>query len=294
MRKPSPREVRLLIYVFVLGGVVAWKVSREWWAPDMVISTAHYRIQSAATREETDKTGRALESLYMAYAEFLDDAGLSPNSHDRLQVKLFKDREEFRRVNDVRGWAEAFYHEPFCYAYNAAGKPNPYHWMLHEATHQLNSEVAGVDPEKWLEEGLATYFSTRRIGREDLIMGETDTNTYPVWWLHKLATSGELGTDKANGSVIPLRFIVSGSGGPDIDDAFNLYYLHWWTLTHFLLHHEDGRYRGGVAKLLQNGSGVDAFEEHVGDIERIEQRWYEHVRVLKKLQKQTTPPVELH
>lgn len=144
MRKPSAREIRLLIYVLVLGGVVAWKVGRRWWIPDMNISTAHYVIQSTATPEETEKTGQALEFLYAAYSKFLDGMGLTFRSHDRLKVKLFKDRE-------------------------------------------------------------------------------------------------------------------------------------------------------GVAKLLQNGSGVDAFEEHMGKIERIERQWYEHARMLKKkLQKQTTPSVELH
>ncbi len=142
MRKPSAREIRLLIYVLVLGGVVAWKVGRKWWIPDMTVSTGHYVIQSTATSEETKKTGQALEFLYAAYSKFLDGLGLSVRPHDRLKVKLFEDRDEFRRVNDIRGWAEAFYREPFCYAYNAAGRTNPYHWMLHEAIHQLNTEVA--------------------------------------------------------------------------------------------------------------------------------------------------------
>ncbi len=42
----------------------------------------------------------------------------------------------------------------------------------------------------------------------------------------EIPTAVDLETDNNNGSVIPLRSIISGSGGPDIDEAFNLYYVH--------------------------------------------------------------------
>jgi len=32
--------------------------------------------------------------------------------------------------------------------------------MVHEATHQLNNELAQFDLEKWLDEGIADYFGT--------------------------------------------------------------------------------------------------------------------------------------
>ena len=65
--------------------------------------------------------------------------------HPKLQIKLYKDREEMRRINPGLVWAEAFYREPYCRAYFAADEINPYHWMLHESVHQLNHEVAHVE-----------------------------------------------------------------------------------------------------------------------------------------------------
>ena len=83
--------------------------------------------------------------------------------------------------------------------------------------------------------------------------------------------------------MIPLRAIISGSGGPKMNTFFNLYYVHWWSLTHFLFHYENGIYRQGVAALIRNGdSGVEAFEKQIGNVEQIESEWYAYCRDLKR------------
>lgn len=111
--------------------------------------------------------------------------------------------------------------------------------MLHESVHQLNHEVSHLSLEKWLEEGLAEYFSTSRLESKELAVGRVDSNTYPVWWIDELATSPELAENIRNGSVIPLRAIITNHGGPTMNSHFNLYYLHWWTLTHFVFESPD-------------------------------------------------------
>lgn len=218
----------------------------------------------------------------MLYTAYRDCFPAHPAPREtRLKIKLFKDRTEFRLCNRVRGWAEGFYRYPYCYQYYSEGEVNPYHWLIHEATHQLNTEVAGLDLPRWLEEGIADYFGASRIISNQLALGEVDTNTYPVWWLDALANSGDLATDRTNGSLISLQVIVDGQGGPDLNTAFNLYYLHWWTLTHFLFHGADGRYRAAIWPLMRDGAGKDAFRRHVGDFESVEKEWYAHVQSLK-------------
>src|SRR5207249_1270633 len=145
------------------------------------------------------------------------------------------------RVHRRLGWAEAFYQEPFCHAYYSSAEDNPYHWMLHEATHQLNRELAQFKMPKWSDEGVATYFSTSRINNGVLNPGQIDSNTYPIWWLSDLTLTGDVQKDIARNQVIPLRAIVTGKGGPDIDEYFNLYYVHWWSLSHFLFEFEGGK-----------------------------------------------------
>lgn len=220
-----------------------------------------------------------LEALYLAYSNRFGGLAAFDRGHPRLDVKLYKDRREFRRANPGLGWAEAFYRKPVCQAYYSSTEVNPYHWMLHEAVHQLNTEVAHLTLARWLDEGLAEYCSTSRFAHGAFALGTIDPNTYPVWWIDDLATSPDLQANVENGSVIPLRAIVRGRGGPSMNRHFNLYYLHWWSLAHFLF--ETERYRDSATTLVSQGGGFDAFERVIGPIETVQAEWYHYVRHLK-------------
>jgi hypothetical protein len=278
--KWKARETRFFLYFLVLLGVAVWKYVPRPWHPSITLETPHHTIYSTATRQQTEDTARAIGLLYDAYANRLGTLPQFQHQHPKLKVKLFKDRAEFRWVNPNLGWAEAFYREPYCRAYFSAAEINPYHWMLHESVHQLNHEVAHLNLEKWLEEGLAEYFSTSRIEPNTLVPGRIDSNTYPVWWIDDLAASPDLAENIANGSVIPLRSIITNRGGPSMKSHFNLYYLHWWTLTHFVF--ESPRCREHALELVQGGGGLDAFERTLGPVEQVQTEWHAYVRRLKK------------
>jgi hypothetical protein len=293
MRRLNAREKRLLVLFAIFVALTGWAyLPRPWW-PTVALETEHYAIRSSATEEQTREIGQVVEIVYSGYLRLMSDLQQTIGPHPKLGVKLFKDRQEFRRCNRIYGWAEAFYQPPFCYQYYSADEVHPYHWMMHEATHQLNAEVARLRLPQWLDEGLACYVSTSRIVDNSLHRGEIDTNAYPVWWLDSMELSGDLDTDKKKLSIIPLRAIVSGQGGPSLNRHFNLYYLHWWSLTHFLLHYEDGKYKAGLSRLITEGGGLPAFEKHVGPIETVESQWYGHLADLQKQSARATPPLRL-
>jgi len=269
----------MLIYLLVLLGIAAWKFIPRPWHPAVVLELPHHVIYSTATRQQTEDTAHAMELLYGAYSNCFAAVAQFETGHPKLKVKLFKDRAEFRWINPGLGWAEAFYRKPYCRAYFSAAEINPYHWMLHESVHQLNHEVAHLKLEKWLEEGLADYFSTSRIGTNDLAVGRIDPNTYPVWWMDQLAISPDLSENIRNGSVIPLRSIITNRGGPSLNTHFNLYYLHWWTLTYFIF--ESPRYRKHGLTLAQRGGGLEIFEQTIGPVEQVQSEWHAYVRRLK-------------
>jgi hypothetical protein len=275
----KPREIRMLCYLGALLAVVAWKFRPRPWHPAITVEEPHYVILSSATEPQTAETAQALEMLYSAYAQRFGGLPQFQHKHPKLKVKLFKDRAEFRRVNPGLGWAEAFYRRPYCRAYYSAEENNPYHWMLHEAVHQLNEEVAGLALARWLEEGLAEHFSTSRFISNRLAVGRIDLNTYPVWWIDELATSSDLAENLRNGSVIPLRAIITNRGGPSMQSHFNLYYLHWWTLTHFIF--ESPPHRDQALALVQKGGGLEAFEAIIGPVEKVQVEWHSYVRRLK-------------
>jgi hypothetical protein len=255
----------------------------------VTLSTDHYLIQSSATADQTKEIGAVVETLYASYAAVLQDLPKSVPPQGRLRLKLFKDRREFRRCNRGLGWAEAFYRQPFCYAYYSAVEVNPYHWMLHEAAHQLNQEVGQLKVPQWIDEGLAAYFSTSRLKDGVLYPGEIDRNTYPIWWLDDMDLSGDLTKDIAAKEIIPLRALLSGRGGPDLDRHFNLYYLHWWSLSHFLFHFEGAKYRPAYLRVIREGGSMASFEKNIGPLERIQTEWYRHLQEQKKSLKALPP-----
>ena len=121
----------------------------------VVIDTRHYRIHSTASANHAADVGQALEELRAAYAGLFP----IPEATSKFAVVLYRDRAEFSRHNRSSPWAEAFYLDRACYAYFEAGARNPYHWAMHEAVHQLAREGSGFRRNRWMEEGLASYFS---------------------------------------------------------------------------------------------------------------------------------------
>lgn len=268
----------LLCLAFTVG-IYFYRTSPLPWHPSATLAASHHVIYSTAEAWQTQETANALTLLYASYSNRFGSIPGFQRDHPKLKVKLYKDRAEFRRVHRNLGWAEAFYRKPYCQAYYSVSEPNSCHWVLHESVHQLNREVAHLQLEKWLEEGLATYFSTSRLQAGQVNVGVVDYMTYPVWWIHEIATEPELAANLRNKSVIPLKAIVTNRGGPRLNNDFNLYYLHWWTLTHFLL--ESPRYGNRALELVQQGGGLEAFERVIGPIEQIQAEWHTHVRELK-------------
>jgi hypothetical protein len=278
-RRVNRSTVRWVFYLVILLGIAAWKFVPRPWKPSHVIETRHYVIESTATREQTEEIGRVVEMLYTAYSNRFEMLPMFKREHPKLKLLLYRDRKEFRWVNPNLGWAEAFYRNPYCRAYYSNQEMNPYHWMLHEATHQLNAEVAQLHLAKWLDEGLAEYFSTSRIRDGKLMVGRIDPQTYPVWWIDEIATSTNMEACIANGSVIPLRAIITGSGGPSMNQNFNLYYLHWWTLPHFLF--ENSKFRDAGLTLMEHGGTLAAFEKDIGPVDSVAPGWFRHVDTIK-------------
>ncbi len=273
---------RLLALVLLLGLVVTGSWLYRRWHPTVTVRTQHYLIRSSATVRQTREMGEVVETLYSAYTGLFPDFPKLHQPHPQLQLSLFKDRREFRLCNWGVGSAEAIYRRPVCYAYYPNVQANPYHWMLQQTARQLNQEVAQLKVPQWIDEGLAAYFSTSRIADRRLHPGEVDRNAYPIWWLDELDLSGDPAKDIADKEIIQLQAIVSGRGGPDPKRYANLYCLHWWSLSHFLLQFDGSRYRQGYFRVIRDGGSVESFEKNIGPLERVQAEWYRHLLEQKK------------
>ena len=277
--KPWRLTIAATIVVTVAYG--AWTLSRQPGSPTprtatstiagipagaVVVDTRHYRIHSSASPKDATEIGQALEALYTAYGDLFPIA----NDPGRLPLILYRDRAEFSRNNRSSHWAEAYYLDPACYAYFDAAAPNPHHWAMHEAVLQLARKASRFPRNRWIDEGLASYFSASRRVDGRLQSGNIDPTAYPAWWLADAAGKRDM--------PIRLEVLLSGSGGPDVNTHFNQYYLSAWSLTHFLLHRHSGRHVGAYRAFLEAGADRNAFLRHIGTIETIESEWIPYFR----------------
>lgn len=242
-----------------------------------LVQTEHYAITTTADETRTQRVARAVEALHGAHAAFFPGHARRDLGDTRLKLTLYAHQAQFKANNYSSSWAEAYYLRPICYAYYAGNESNPYHWMIHEATHQLNAEVAGFPKHKWVDEGLATYFGTSRIEAGRLIPGRIDPDTYPVWHLWNTGLTGNLDRDIASGRWIPIHALITGIDGPSIHSNVNRYYIQYWSLSHFLFHGEGGRHADGYRRLIAEGGTLENFRRHIGPPERIEAAWYRHL-----------------
>ncbi|WP_460759028.1 hypothetical protein [Lysobacter fragariae] len=245
-----------------------------------LLETTHYTIVSTAAPEQARDVAAAVESLYVAYTGFFATPQ-APAPTRKLRLVLYRDRAEFKAHNRYQPWAEAFYIPDSCHAYYAAGDANPYHWMVHEATHQLNHEVARLKPAKWVNEGLASYFGASRIVDGELHPGTIDPGTYPIWWLSRTPLGDDVQRDIDEGRFIPLAALINNTG-PDIGRHVNLYYVEYWSLSHFLFHYQQGRYADGYRALIRKGGSLADFERLVGPVPVVQAQW--HAYLLQRIQ----------
>ena len=241
--------------------------------------TANYQITSWATVEQTTQVGSTAEALLRAYLGFfqLDDKAIPKGG---LKLTLYRDRAQFKSKRPAVHWQEADYDKGVSFAYVPGAEPSAGAWLLRAATRQLNEQVGHVPRAAWIDEGLAGYFGTSRVEDYTLEPGRIDAKSYPVGWLDRLGPSGDLQKDLAQKRLVPLRALIAGEGGPTTDDL-NRWYVGWWSLTHFLLHGEKGKYSEGFRRLLKGKSATLAdFEREIGPVEAVQAEWYRYLQGL--------------
>lgn len=236
--------------------------------------TTHYLIMSATTPEATAQAAQALERVRaQCLALFGLRAAIAPAP---LRVVLYRDRAQFKAHNRSHGWAEAYYLPPVCHAW-LDDEPNRFHWLIHEATHQLAREVARFPRKRWLDEGMAAYIGGSVPRGDTFAFGTADRNAYPTWWLHRHDWHGALDDDRAAGFWTPLADLMDDRVAPGRGGDVNRVYVQYWALTHFLLHARDGTLRPALHALLREGGGRATFERAVGPLAEIEPDVHAHL-----------------
>lgn len=235
-------------------------------------------------------TIRLLDSFFRLFARLFE--------HDVreavLVVFVFADHEAYAQYGATVGLPPSSGGH-----YEQAGKkrvvipndlPDPYATLFHEGTHQLVDFVTLAKGGKesrnafWFTEGLASYFENfERDPKQGFVFGQAATaRHFPIV---KMALRERL--------LVPLAKLVEGECAQVLLEAMRdrtgpklpILSSESWALTHFLLHHDNGKYRTRFddysQREISGQGGPAAFREIFGDPQALEGEWLDYVRSLK-------------
>jgi Protein of unknown function (DUF1570) len=141
-----------------------------------------------------------------------------------------------------------------------------WHTVQHEGFHQFAHAVIGGMMPPWMDEGLAEYFG------ESLFTGDGFvTGLVPPWRLARLQHSLVTGKLK---SIQQIMLITPDEWRTEMNIAN---YDQAWSMVHFLVHGENGKYQPAFAACIREISHGKTFEQawldNFGSVDGFEQKW---------------------
>ena len=192
----------------------------------------------------------------------------------KLSFYLFKDRMDYYRAGGIPGSAGVFMRRGNDAKLMAiAGeKTSARTWQVvqHEGFHQFAHFVIGGRIPVWVDEGLAEYFGEGLFTGDNLVVG-----VVPPDRLARLKREIKQKVCK------PLREMMEMSHKEWNGELAIANYDQGWSMIHFLVHAEDGKYVGALGKFISDiGRGqryVNAWVRHFGrDIDAFQKKWQEY------------------
>jgi hypothetical protein len=255
-----------------------------WWYRARQAEVGHYWIKTDLPAGEADALARHLNLMYEQYVGRL--ASLPARAPTPLNVLLFADRLDYeetlrRRYGlDAEGTGGLFFVKPAgtALALWTGGLPprRVLHVLQHEGFHQFAYSRFGRDLPRWVNEGLAELFGASVMVDGSLLIGQVSARA-----LDDVRSSIELGTSVPFDTMLVMT-PAQWSEALAADGAAGLY-AQSWSMVHFLVYGEGGRYQAAFERYLRlinagyrsREAFVRAFDtEDFGPFER---RWQQYV-----------------
>lgn len=290
------RRVLPIVLLVLLSGVLTpgaigqdeLPLTAPWHQRMKVARSNHYIIHSDLSEDETRDYARHLDIVYQAYVKRL--GSLRQRAPQSLNVYLFAKRDDYLRTLesqfgiDGTGSGGMFFvnQRGNGLAIWTEGLPRQRveHVIQHEGFHQVAFALFGGELPVWANEGLAEFFGEGVVVGNELVIGQNSPRT-----LSALRDAIE------KNEVIPFTTMLTLSG-----QAWNanvttgnarLQYQQAWSMVHFLVYGDGGRYRNAFERYLRflnmGNQSLDAWVKAFGnaDLSSFEQRWAEFIQQAK-------------
>ncbi len=264
------------------------QATASWWdrtAPGRkgAPTSKHYRLRSDLTPDETRRYAAHQDLMYGEYMKRLGSLRL--RTPPVLDVMMFAKRQDYldtlrtRFGIDGSGSGGMFFvsQNGSALAYFTEGVPEARvkHVIQHEGFHQVAHAYFGNDLPPWVNEGLAEFFGEAIIVGDDVVLGQSRPSV--------VGTVAEAARDDKHLAFPDLLDMTGERWNANLRSGeAALQYNQSWSMVHFLVYGDGGRYQQafeGLLRLLNQGvPPMAAFEQALGlndskDVQDFEGRW---------------------
>lgn len=225
--------------------------------------TRYYVIQTDLDVEAVRET--AIHLTVMAEEYHQRTRGFAGQIDRRLPFMLFSDPAGYYGAGGMPGSAGVFTGDRLMAM--APGGEVAWHVVQHEGFHQFVHYVIGTNVPIWVNEGLAEYFGHALFTGDDLVTG-----IFPPRDVRRLQAM--IRADRLK-SIEEMMTLSHRQWNAEMDPGN---YILAWSMVHFLVHGEDGRYvesfEGFMRDIGRRRGYADAWARNFGrDIDGFEQSW---------------------
>ena len=256
------------------------KAQLPWWDRAEEQKIGHYWIKTDVEPDLANRLARHLNLMYEEYARRL--ASLPSRTPERLNVMIFAEQRDYQFVLRTRfgvdgaGTGGIFFANPsgtaLAFWIETLPMRRVEHVLQHEGFHQFAFSRFGGDLPPWVNEGLAEFFGEAVLADSRLVIGQTTPRV-----IDRIKNAVEAG------EYIPFRRLLSVDGpqwnAMVRDGDASLQYHQAWSMVHFLVYGDGGKYVGAFEQYLKLiNAGYKSEESFIrafgsADIEAFERQW---------------------
>jgi hypothetical protein len=227
--------------------------------------TPYYTIYTDLDRDSEREAAIRMTKMAEEYHDCTKDfSGVNP---EKFPFYLYRSPQDYYDAGGLPGTAGVFIGDGKLMA--IAGQPltgNTWHAVQHEGFHQFaHAAIPGQLP-IWLSEGWAEYFGEGLFTGDGFVMG-----VIPNWRLKRLKES------ITNQKIKSIRQIMLMSPDHWRSDLSIGNYDQAWSMVHFLIHGEGGKYQHALSACIKEFSAGRPFDtawlDTLEPAEDFEKRW---------------------
>ncbi len=196
--------------------------------------------------------------------------GFSGTIRKRLPFYLYSKREDYYAAGGPEGSSGLFRGGALLAVAGEKTSNRTWHIIQHEGFHQFAHAAIGGDLPIWANEGMAEYFGLGIFTGDGFVVG-----VIPPQRLARLKK--EINENKLN-SFGKIMMMTNKDWHKELSICN---YDHAWSMIHFLVHADDGKYRKAATGFLNDISRgtpyLNAWMKNFGkDVKTFEKRWREY------------------